>query len=243
MTAIPATSSPWVFVRRQGLPLVLLAVATAFLWSGGSLCPGPGSSWLEVVDVSAEFAQRGVRDHSFVGGWAEEVTPSSPARIFRKNPSDRSDLWSQTAADDWFLEDPYGALERGPGCGTTRLVMEAEARRASTDTLVYWITGDLWIDNHRALQVEVLGPRRIELVVFGDVHIGDDLVAGEGTEIAIYALTDPAREEASGRIFLGDETFGTLDVVDAHLYAAQGVVWARAASGVRVAGIEVAPEG
>ena len=72
------------------------------------------------VNVAADFqANESYAANSSLGGSAWQVPESLPSHIFRKNPSDRATECSCTGKDDYFLEDPYAAVQVGTRTVTT----------------------------------------------------------------------------------------------------------------------------
>lgn len=207
------------------------------------LAPAPGRSELSgssasdavrIVDVAGELRRDGKRDAAPSGGVALQLDVRSPAHVFRQDPSDRQHLWSTTPGFDFFLEDPVRPASSRPLYGPHRVTVGPQP--PGVRTVSYFVDGDLWIDTHHARSVLVEGADRVELVVLGDVHIADDVLTAPGTEVAIYALRDPARP-GSGNIHLEDRTFGSLSLVRADLFAEGAVLQPGAAACVVIDGV------
>ncbi len=163
------------------------------------------------------------------GGSAWQMPQSSPAHIFRKNPSDRTANTSTTAKDDYFLEDPYGTI-------TTSNVTDAAhasqihisgvdgAPGANGNNAVYYIDGNLWIHNLNAYSFTFQNakgtPTDITLVVNGNIYISDNILYNDKTHdgVALISIKDPKVSD-SGNIYFGDPTFGTLEQMDSFMYA------------------------
>ena len=173
------------------------------------------------INVNQEFHNYGewssLRSRSYGEGWA--VPKRNPAHIFHKNPTDRQTECNSTPGDDFFLEDIY------EDCQSDNALVSIVV--AGNDK-VYFIQGDLWIHNKHAYSLQVKHPHtHITVVVEGSIHICDDLYyrkRGSGVAfIAIKAFNDP-NGEYSGNIYIGDPAFGTLEEVNAFLYAENNFV-------------------
>ena len=70
------------------------------------------------IQVANEFATATYKSDE-AGGSAWQLPESSPAHIFRKNPSDRTSNTSSTVKDDYFLEDPYETVGLDSGMDGT----------------------------------------------------------------------------------------------------------------------------
>jgi len=166
---------------------------------------------------------------SSLGGRAFQMPESSPAHIFRKNPNDRATDNAGTAKDDYYLEDPYETVN---GSST---IAAASATRISLSGLggkpgpsgtnkVYYIDGNLWVHNRGVfsftLDSSAGEPARITLVVKGNIYFSDNVLYKNPTSdgVAFVALKDAAHTD-SGNIYFGDPTFGTLERMDAFMYA------------------------
>ena len=180
------------------------------------------------VDVAAAFASA-TSQSSPLGGTALELPESSPAHIFRKNPSDRLSEISGTPKDDYFLEDPhmptgdYVAFN-GTSGHTITLSGTMGAPGPSGTDLVYYIDGNLWVHNpiFYTLRLQNTDPEgvKVTFVVRGNVYFSDDVDLADPTNdgVAFIAIEDPT-EPDSGNIYLGDPRFGTLERMRAFLYA------------------------
>ncbi len=183
------------------------------------------------IDVAKQFATGGASYSSSggMGGSAWQLPQSNPAHIFRKNPSDRTSATSSTTKDDYFLEDPYGSLS---GSSITDAAHASKIHLSGVDgapgpngnNAVYYIDGNLWIHNLSAYSFTFENakgtPTDITLVVNGNVYFSDNILYGNPAKdgVAIIAVKDPA-EKDSGNIYFGDPTFGTLEQMDAFMYA------------------------
>jgi hypothetical protein len=197
------------------------------------------------VDVAQSF-KRAKYASAPAGGWAWQLPAADPAHIFRLNPSDRKALWSATAKNDYFLEDPYNALhaDRGSDGRDATLVSltnpeangsaeNVHAKPGSAASMqggidgndtVYSIDGNLWIDNLSTPSFTIEHPQqagvRLTFVVRGNIYVGDNIyLANKDVDgIAFIAMKDPSVAD-SGNIYFGDPTSGTLRHVDAFMYA------------------------
>lgn len=183
------------------------------------------------VDVSARFSSGSATytTSSSYGGKAWQLPESNPAHIFRKNPSDRATNINATTKDDYFLEDPYepintsSAIASSAGSPITISGVGGEPGPNGND-LVYYIDGNLWVHNNNAFSFTLKNatntPVRMTVVVKGNVYISDNIFyqnAG-GSGLALIAMKDPAVSN-SGNIYFGDPSFGTLEYMDAFMYA------------------------
>lgn len=164
-----------------------------------------------------------------LGGSAFQLPESSPAHIFRKNPSDRATDNAGTAKDDYYLEDPYETVNSSStiaAASSTRISLSGTNGKpgVSGTNKVYFIDGNLWVHNRKlfsfALASEAANPARITLVVKGNVYFSDNIIYQDPARdgVAFVALKDAAHAD-SGNIYFGDPTFGTLERMDAFMYA------------------------
>lgn len=182
------------------------------------------------VNVAVEFDAYGqYRSSSSLGGSAWRVPEENPAHIFRKNPSDRSDETSATEKNDYFLEDPYENVSSSNTTNpnnATRISLSGiggEPGPSGTNKL-YFIDGNLWIHNLNlysfTIQHNEAAGVKVTFVVKGNVYISDNIVLKNKIKdgIALIAVKDPGVED-SGNIYFGDPEFGTLERMEAFMYA------------------------
>lgn len=181
------------------------------------------------VDVAAEFTKATYKSSS-AGGSAYQLPESSPAHIFRKNPSDRKSNTSSTAKDDYFLEDPYektNSGSSGTGSDATHLTLSNPKNKTpgpDGNQKVYFIDGNLWLHNLSTYSFKFFTPEsdgmQVTFVVKGNIYISDNLFLSNKNKdgIAFIAMKDPAQKD-SGNVYFGDPTFGTLKHMEAFLYA------------------------
>jgi len=179
-------------------------------------------------DVAALFAGASYASNG-LGGSAWQLPEANPAHIFRKNPSDRATNTSSTAKDDYFLEDPFEAVNSSsnvnPSSGTHITLSGQDGNPGVSGTnKVYYIDGNLWIHNSKIFSFTLYNSGaeaiRITLVVKGNIYISDNIMY-QGTHddgLAMIAIKD-LNEPNSGNIYFGDPTFGTLERMDAFMYA------------------------
>ena len=155
-----------------------------------------------------------------IGGSAYQMPESSPAHILRKNPSDRTDETSGTAKDDYFLEDPYESTS-----STHRVSLSGMNGNPGEDgnEKVYYIDGNLWVHNKSYLDMyfETAGEGvKITFIAKGNVYFSDNVVLDnkEKDGVAFIAIKDDGVAD-SGNIYLGDPRYGTLEEMNAYLYA------------------------
>lgn len=159
-----------------------------------------------IVDVNEAMESTGTWREAVFGGVALEPFRYGPARIFRYGPSDRE-------AHTFYLEDPTSPTS----CWGEMPLRLSPPLEPWVREVIYEIDGDLRVENDHTLLFfldvpETLG--RVTLRVRGDVYITDDLRAPPG-KLRIEALARNCHQ--GGHIFLRDERFGTLDVVEAEL--------------------------
>lgn len=181
------------------------------------------------VDVAAEFAAATFQASADYGGSAWQLPESSPAHIFRKNPTDRSANTGTTTKDDYFLEDVYepmnnsGVIDQSAGSHITISGLGGEPG-ASGNNLLYYIDGNLWVHNRNAFSFTLWNasnsPVRITIVVRGNIYISDNIFYQNEAQsgLALIAIRDEA-EADSGNIYFGDPVFGTLEYMEAFMYA------------------------
>jgi hypothetical protein len=164
-----------------------------------------------------------------LGGSAYQVAESNPAHIFRKNPSDRSSNTSATLKDDYFLEDPYESVSSSStvsAANATHITLSGHDNNPGNNgsRKVYFIDGNLWIHNNNIYSFTMFNsgtdPIQVTFVVRGNIYISDNILY-QGTHedgVAFIAIKDTGVVD-SGNIYFGDPSFGTLERMDAFMYA------------------------
>jgi len=183
------------------------------------------------VNVARAFDTGGATyvNNTTYGGRAWRLPESNPAHIFRKNPSDRAANINGTAKDDYFLEDIYEPINRSsainPGAGSHVTISGVGGEPgANGNNLVYYIDGNLWIHNNNAYSFTLWNssgtPIKVTLVVSGNIYISDNIFYNNPNQdgLALIAMKD-ATVGDSGNIYFGDPSFGTLEYMDAFMYA------------------------
>ncbi len=182
------------------------------------------------VDVAAEFASGGaVHRANGAGGDAWELPEDNPAHIFRLHPSDRAASRSGTAKDDYYLEDPYEPANKDvnqDGTNPYEITLTGGSKPGPDgNRLVYFIDGNLWLHNNPTFSFQFRQPGgtngvQVTIVVKGNIYISDNIFyenpATDG--LALMAIKDP-NEPDSGNFYFGDLTGGTLEHMDAYMYA------------------------
>lgn len=180
-------------------------------------------------DVASLFAGSSWQSNP-LGGSAWQLPESSPAHIFRKNPDDRTDETSSSAKDDYFLEDPYMAVEdfTVPETGKRGHTISLSGTMGHPGPIgsekVYYIDGNLWVHNKPFGRLRFMntGPEgaKVTFVVKGNIYFSDDVyIEDEATDgVAFIAIEDAAQPD-SGNIYLGDPRYGTLGRMEAFMYA------------------------
>ncbi len=182
------------------------------------------------INVAQAFATGGATYKSSPhGGKAWQLPEANPSHIFRKNPNDRTSNTSSTVKDDFFLEDPYeavstnNAINWGAGSKITLSGLGGEPGVNSNDK-VFYIDGNLWIHNTPAFTFSLYnsGPEamKITFVVKGNVYFSDNLFyeTYNSDAVAFIAIKDKDVTD-SGNIYFGDPVGGTLEYMDAFMYA------------------------
>jgi hypothetical protein len=162
------------------------------------------------------------------GSSALQVPEENPAHIFRLNPDDRSSEWGATPKDDYFLEDPYETAQTAAGPKTamaTHITLSGAPGRPGPPGAnhIYYIDGNLWLHNKHELDFKFFSggqPISVTFVVNGNIYFSDSIYYHDPRQdgVAFIAIKDPA-EPDSGNIYYGDPVFGTLEHMEAFMYA------------------------
>jgi hypothetical protein len=187
------------------------------------------------VNVASAFAAATYAS-SAQGGSAYQLPKSNLAHIFRKNPSDRQTNWAATPKQDYFLEDPYqsmhtDAAQNGSDCNIVQLNNPSIPGygTVSGNQLVYYIDGNLWVHNNSAysfkLKYGAASGLQVTFVVKGNLYISDNLFYNDPTHdgVAFITMKDNTVPD-SGNIYFGDPSFGTLNRMDAFMYAERNFI-------------------
>ncbi len=180
-------------------------------------------------NVNNLFAGATFQTAGGLGGKAWQLPESNPAHIFRKNPNDRTSVTSKTPKDDYFLEDPY---ENVSGSSTTDwqhatpITLSGMGGKPGPNSTnkVFYIDGNLWIHNLNAYSFALVSPDgtpvRLTIVVKGNIYISDNIIYQDTNRdgLAMIAMKDSTQVD-SGNIYFGDPQFGTLEQMDAFMYA------------------------
>lgn len=180
------------------------------------------------VDVAGEFKSAIYKSNS-LGGKAWELPEKNPAHIFRLNPSDRTANTSKTAKNDYFLEDPYEKVNNSTKIdpsGGTRITLSGIGGKpgVSGNEKVYFVDGNLWIHNNAIFSFTLFNSggeaQKVTFVVKGNIYFSDNVFYNKPKNdgIAFIAIKDD-KEKDSGNIYFGDPTFGTLEHMEAFMYA------------------------
>ncbi len=182
------------------------------------------------INVAAAFAGADATyQWNKLGGEAWQLPETNPCHIFRKNPSNRSSETSLTSKDDYFLEDPYELLNNSSNVQSTdgtKITISGLGGEPglSSNNKVFYIDGNLWIHNYQ-LYTFTFGspgsdPLKVTFIVNGNIYISDNIFYEDPKSdgIAFVAIKDE-KEPDSGNIHFGDPTFGTLEHMEAFMYA------------------------
>lgn len=179
-------------------------------------------------DVAALFARASYLSDD-AGGRAWQLPESSPAHIFRKNPSDRSTDTGATVKEDYFLEDPYEPVNTdssSDGSNPFPISLSGLNGEPGVDGngKVYFIDGNLWVHNRKVYSFMIKHAQsesvQVTFVAKGNIYFSDNIFY-QNTEtdgIAFIAMKDDAVED-SGNIYFGDPVFGTLEQMHSFMYA------------------------
>ncbi len=181
------------------------------------------------IDVAGAFATGSpTYAANALGGSAWQLPEDNPAHIFRMNPSDRSAEYLSTAKNDYFLEDPYERVSSSstvsPGSATQLTLTGVGGEPgASSNGKVFYIDGNLWLHNLSLFSLALkhdAGGTRVTFVVKGNIYFSDNLLLTNKNQdgVAFIAIKDSAVAD-SGNIYFGDSVFGTLEEMDAFMYA------------------------
>ena len=179
-------------------------------------------------DVADLFSTATYR-YDNAGGYAWQMPESSPAHVFRKNPSDRQSEIGSTVKDDFFLEDPYEPVLIDPnqnGTDPYPITLSGVSGEAGPDSnhKVFYIDGNLWLHNLRTYSFGLSHSEpngvQVTFVVKGNVYFSDNFFYADPSMdgVAFIAIEDQAVAD-SGNIFFGDPEFGTLQQMNAFMYA------------------------
>jgi len=163
------------------------------------------------------------------GGNAWQLPESDPAHIFRVNPSDRSSENSSTTKYDFYLEDPYEPVNSdssSDGSNAYPITLSGQDGTPGPDGngLVYYIDGNLWVHNKKTFSFKLTHAAgedsRVTFVVRGNVYFSDNVFLQDPDTdgIAFIAIEDDDVAD-SGNIYFGDPEFGTLEYMNAFMYA------------------------
>lgn len=179
-------------------------------------------------DVKALFtsASYGLGGGGLTMGFAHQLPATSPAHIFRKNPSDRLLFTAFTAKDDYFLEDPHEPWGLAQVLGAPYDV----SIPASANNKVYYVDGNLWTLNVPmvlpAAKFRIKGGgatgTHVTFVVKGNVYFSENFNYNDAAKdgIAFVAIKDPAVAD-SGNVYIGGTVpqLGTCSSIDGYVYA------------------------
>lgn len=180
-------------------------------------------------DVAASFAADGYSASDSLGGTALQLPEDDPSHIFRLNPSDRESDTSATAKDDYFLEDPYESVVSSSTVdegSATPITLSGQAGNPGPDgsDKVYYIDGNLWVHNRKLYSFKfatgIDESVRVTFIVKGNIYFSDNILYEDSDDDAVAFLAIEDDEEPdSGNIYFGDPVFGTLEQMDAFMYA------------------------
>ena len=174
------------------------------------------------IDVGAAFGSAVWRSDN-AGGSAWQLPATNPAHIFRKNPSDRATEINSTPGHDYFLEDPYEAVNVDFAQDGSNPY--ASSIHPSGNNAVYFIDGNLWLHNKKTYSLQIKAangdPVKVTFVVKGNIYIADNFFYHDEDldGIAFIAMEDAANPDVTGNIYFGDPEFGTLGHMSAFMYA------------------------
>jgi hypothetical protein len=180
------------------------------------------------VNVASAFSSATYKSNA-MGGKAWQLPEADPAHIFRKNPSDRTTDTSKTSKDDYFLEDPYETVKSSSTVNSssgTHITLSGQDGNPGPDgsNLVYYIDGNLWIHNPNIFSFTMWGQGgetvKATFVVKGNIYISDNIFYSDQNKdaVAFIAIKDDKVTD-SGNVYFGDPSFGTLEHMEAFMFA------------------------
>ena len=180
-------------------------------------------------DVAALFSADGYSASNALGGTAMQLPEANPAHIFRLNPSDRESDTSATTKNDFFLEDPYEPVVSSSTltqANSTPITLSGQDGNPGPNGsgAVYYIDGNLWVHNKKLYSFKFANsdgdPILVTFVVKGNIYFSDNIIYEDPADdgVAFIAIKDE-NETDSGNIYFGDPVFGTLEQMDAYMYA------------------------
>ncbi|MCP4450913.1 MAG: hypothetical protein GY809_05585, partial [Planctomycetes bacterium] len=126
--------------------------------------------------------------------------------VFTQDPSNRSSECASTSGSDYFFE-PVNLSHTSP-------------LDLGSDT-VYYVDGNVWFHSQKALIFAVSG--KATIVATGNIYLCDDLVYANNDSIlgliALGSYNSSGSLVQGGNIYFGDPRWGTLDRVDALMFA------------------------
>jgi hypothetical protein len=215
------------------------ALVTGKLRASGEIYGGSGESGIRAptpdvwqvdfetnhdIDVAAEFEAQAVYGSSPQGGDAWQVPEELPSHIFRLNPSDRKSEYESTAKNDYFLEDTYEDPLSLSNDSPLSLSGVDSNPGENGNRVSYFIDGNLWLHGKKTLGYQFTDQDpdgvQVTFIVKGNVYFSDNLTLAKPNKdgVAFIAIRD--KEVAnSGNVFFGDPRFGTLELMQAFMYA------------------------
>lgn len=163
------------------------------------------------------------------GGTAWQMPESSPAHIFRRNPTDRGANISSTPGPDYFLEDPFEPVrvdraQNGNDASSISLSGISGDPGPNGNHKVYYIDGNLWLHNRKTFSFKFAHDEpngvQVTFVVQGNIYFSDNLFYEDPTVdgVAFIAMKEDGVQD-SGNIYFGDPEYGTLEQMNSFMYA------------------------
>lgn len=176
------------------------------------------------VNVAVQLQAGGSPGTNPLGGTATQILDAdNPAHIFRMNPTDRSALTETTEKNDYFLEDPTAPVRLDPNWNGTD-ACQLRLSTASGNNIVYYIDGNLWLNNRNTYSFKFYHPEmtgiKVTFVAKGNIYFGDNLFYTNQNKdaVAFIAMKDPAVAD-SGNVYFGDPLYGTTRRFEGYIYA------------------------
>jgi hypothetical protein len=165
-----------------------------------------------------------------LGGSAWQLPQSNPAHIFRKNPSDRTDVYS--AYDNVYaLEDPGERLQADTNWNGTDAT-KISFTNGYEYNKVYYVgpktPGEnvaVIIDNTSTYSYKFNTPgaeatgQQVVIAVKGDMYIGDNIFYTNQNKDAVVFIALKNDDGTGGNIFFGDSRYGTVEDFNAYMFA------------------------
>jgi len=170
-----------------------------------------------------------------VGGKAWQLPATDPSHIFRRNPSDRTGVYS-SYNEVIALEDPYEKLQNDAnwnGTDATKISYTKGFEYGKTYFVGPQKPGDkvaMIIDNTSTYSYKFLTPgaessgQQNLIAVQGDIYISDNIFHTNKNKDAVVFIALKNPDGTGGNIYFGDTRFGTVEDFNAYMFAENNFV-------------------